>query len=169
MARTRNNYAGEELLTISQMRAFAHAQPKEVKRFIKFATVGAGGALTDFLVLNLLIQLAGFHLAAANAVSFTAAVLQNFTLNRRWTYPESRERGTRGQLVQFTIVSVLGLALNTFIVITVHHMLEPYWLRWMTHPDVAYTLSYNFAKAFAIGIVLFWNFLANRLWTYRGL
>jgi putative flippase GtrA len=30
-------------------------------------------------------------------------------------------------------------------------------------------ISYNFAKAFAIGVVLFWNFTANRLWTYRGL
>ena len=29
--------------------------------------------------------------------------------------------------------------------------------------------SYNLAKAVAIVVVLFWNFGANRLWTYRGL
>lgn len=157
------------MLTISQMRAFAHGQPKEVKRFIKFATVGACGAFTDFLVLNVLIQLAGLPLALANMGSFTAAVLQNFTLNRRWTFPESRERDRRGQLAQFAIVSLVGLGLNTLIVILVNHALEPYWVQWVGDAELGYTLSYNFAKAFAIGIVLFWNFLANRLWTYRGL
>ena len=30
-------------------------------------------------------------------------------------------------------------------------------------------LSYNVAKAFAIGVVLFWNFGVNRVWTYRGI
>jgi putative flippase GtrA len=30
-------------------------------------------------------------------------------------------------------------------------------------------LSYNLAKAFAIGVVLFWNFGINRIWTYRGI
>jgi len=30
-------------------------------------------------------------------------------------------------------------------------------------------LSYNLAKAFAIGVVLFWNFGVNRIWTYKGI
>ena len=36
-------------------------------------------------------------------------------------------------------------------------------------PETGFVFSYNFAKALAIGMVLFWNFSANRLWTYRGL
>ena len=30
-------------------------------------------------------------------------------------------------------------------------------------------MSYNLAKAFAIGVVLFWNFGVNRIWTYKGI
>jgi putative flippase GtrA len=32
-----------------------------------------------------------------------------------------------------------------------------------------FALAFNLAKAIAIVVVLFWNFGANRLWTYRGL
>jgi len=156
-------------LAISQMWALAQAQPKEIKRFLKFATVGALGAVTDFTVLNVLIQALGFPLALANAFSFTAAVSQNFMLNRRWTFPESQVRSARGQLVQFFSVAIVGLGLNTLIVITVHHLLHPFWLTWIAQPDLAFLVSYNFAKVFAVGMVLFWNFLANRFWTYRGL
>ena len=34
---------------------------------------------------------------------------------------------------------------------------------------VSERLSYNLAKACAIGVVLFWNFGINRIWTYRGI
>ena len=64
---------------------------KEIRRFLKFATVGAAGSVTDFAVLNILIQVFGFPLAIANLFSFTAAVIQNFILNRIWTFPESFE------------------------------------------------------------------------------
>jgi putative flippase GtrA len=32
-----------------------------------------------------------------------------------------------------------------------------------------YKLAYNSSKAIATIIVLFWNFGANRLWTFRGI
>ncbi len=30
------------------------------------------------------------------------------------------------------------------------------------------TLGYNVSKALAIGVVLFWNYGVNRVWTYRN-
>jgi len=142
---------------------------KEAKRFLKFATVGAMGAVTDFTLLNLLIQVAGLIEWQANAVSFTAAVIQNFLLNRRWTFPESRDRHAGRQLSQFVLVSVIGLGINMLVFLTIHHGLEGWWIRLIGQEHLGFTISYNFAKLFAIGVVLFWNFAANRLWTYRGL
>ncbi|GIV80204.1 GtrA family protein [Litorilinea aerophila] len=156
-------------MTITQVRDLARANRREVKRFVKFAIVGAAGSVTDFTILNLLIQLFGAPLFVANACSFTAAVLQNFTLNRRWTFPESRERQAGGQLAQFASVSLIGLGINQMVFLTIHHLTEPYWMSFIGHKSVAFTVSYNVAKLFAIGVVLFWNFTANRLWTYRGL
>lgn len=142
---------------------------KEAKRFVKFATVGAAGAVTDFAILNILIQLAGFQEWQANAVSFTAAVMQNFLLNRRWTFPESQDRHAGKQLGQFALVSLIGLALNMAVFLTIHHGFEAQWIAFVGDEHLGFTLSYNVAKLLAIGVVLFWNFAANRLWTYKGL
>jgi putative flippase GtrA len=156
-------------LSISQVRTMTDTNQKEIRRFLKFATVGAAGSVTDFAILNILIQVFGFPLAVANLFSFTAAVIQNFILNRIWTFPESQGRDARSQLVQFTIVSLVGLAINQAVFLGVNNLLLPYWSEWIANPELAYAVSYNFAKLFAIGVVLFWNFFVNRLWTYRGL
>ncbi len=147
----------------------APAHRKEVKRFAKFATVGAAGAFTHFTIVNILVQLVGLSEQTANPFGFVAAVLQNFLLNRRWTFPESRQRNAGRQLAQFTIISLIGLVVNQLVFTTVHNYLEPYWLNWTGQERLGHALSYNFALAVAIGVVLFWNFAANRLWTYRGL
>jgi putative flippase GtrA len=153
---------------ISSVFDFARSNKREVKRFVKFAIVGAAGSLTDFAVLNVLVQLFGAPLALANTLSFTAAVFQNFALNRRWTFPESRERHASGQLAQFAIVSIIGLGINQVVFLTLHHFWEANFQA-LYGQEVGFIVSYNLAKLFAIGVVLFWNFSANRLWTYRGL
>lgn len=150
------------------MRQLAETNRKELKRFAKFAIVGAAGSVTDFTVLNVMIQVFGVSILLANTLSFTFAVVQNFFLNRIWTFPESRNRDARRQMLQFLVVSMVGLSINLIVVMLVHHALNDMWMSWFG-PDMGYTISYNFAKAFAIGVVLFWNFTANRLWTYRGL
>lgn len=155
-------------MLFSNVLELARSNRKEVKRFVKFAMVGAAGSITDFLILNLMIQFLGLPLAIANTCSFVAAVMQNFTLNRLWAFPESRERHASGQLAQFGIVSLVGYGLNQLVFLTLHHLWDGYWMDYFGS-DVGHTVSYNVAKLFAIGVVLFWNFTANRLWTYRGL
>jgi putative flippase GtrA len=157
------------LVLFTQALAFARSNRKEVKRFAKFATVGAAGAITHFTLLNLLVQIVGLAERTANPIGFSAAVLQNFFLNRRWTFPESQQRHAARQLVQFAIVSIIGLLINQLVFVTVHGLLEPTWIRLIGQERLGHALSYNFALAVAIGVVLFWNFAANRLWTYRGL
>ena len=153
------------------------ADPKRVDRFVKFAIVGIIGALVDFAVLNLMkviFERIGLgegwdlpmdphqiQLTAANAISFSAAVLSNFTWNRLWTFPESRERPMGKQLFQFATVSIMGLVINTVILVVMD--------RYVFQRFFDERLSYNLAKAVAIGVVLFWNFGMNILWTYRGI
>jgi len=155
-------------LSINQALTYARGN-REVKRFAKFAIVGAAGSVTDFTVLNVLVQLFGFKPVWANIFSFVAAVIQNFLLNRRWTFPESKQRQAGRQLVQFALISLIGLGINTLILATVDHLLINFWTHLVGHEHLGFTISYNFAKLVAIGVVLFWNFAGNRLWTYRGL
>ncbi|MFQ5576206.1 MAG: GtrA family protein [Anaerolineae bacterium] len=138
---------------------------KEAKRFVKFGIVGAIGAVVDFSILNALIFWAGWSTRdgklLANIVSTSVAIISNFTWNRLWTFPESRARKKRFQLVQFTVVNLIGLIINTGIFFVADH--------YIFAPVVPANVAIQLAKASAIGIVLFWNFGANRLWTYRGL
>lgn len=137
-----------------------HSKPKELTRFVKFAMVGAIGAVIDFGLLNLLRGYFGWPLLLANTVSVSVAIVSNFTWNRLWTYPESRTRKKRRQLPQFALINFIGLLINNLIVVGLDAVLVSY---------IGEPWSYNLAKAVAIVVVLFWNFGANRLWTYRGL
>jgi len=133
---------------------------KEFNRFAKFAIVGLIGAVIDISVLNLMHKAFGWPLLWANTLSVSIAILSNFTWNRLWTFPESRSRRKREQLVQFTLVNVIGLGINDVIVVG----LEAVFAQFIAEPGDLFL-----AKFIAIGVVLFWNFGANRLWTYRGL
>lgn len=138
------------------------ANPKERERFFKFALVGAIGAVVDFFVLNLLVQMMGLSPLWANPFSVSAAIISNFIWNRFWSFPESRQRPILPQFMQFASINLVGLLINQMIMsvmlIYVLPMLE------VPHP-----FDYNLAKAVATGIVLFWNFGINRITTYRGL
>ncbi len=159
---------GKRRLSINQALTYARGN-REVKRFAKFAIVGAAGSVTDFTVLNVLVQLFGFRPVFANVFSFSAAVIQNFFLNRTWTFPESKQRQAGRQLAQFVLISLIGWGINTLILAAVDHLLIDFWIRLVGHEHWGFTISYNFAKLFSIGVVLFWNFAGNRLLTYRGL
>jgi putative flippase GtrA len=135
-------------------------RPREVVRFVKFAMVGAVGMVVDLTVLNVLHRGVGLPLLVANTISFTMAVVSNFTWNRLWTFPESRERPLVPQLGQFALVNVVGLAINNLVLWLVYSLVKNFI------PD---PLDYNLAKIVAIGVVLFWNYGVNRLWTYRGI
>ena len=140
---------------------------KERTRFVKFATVGALGALIDFAVMNLFTHL-GLRLVYAGSISFVCAVLSNFTLNRYWTYPDSRSRHFLHQLGMFFLVNAVGIA---FRIPTLHYV-EPVMtaaFEKMVHlsHNTAELLAKNATLAFAIGVVMIWNFFINRYWTYN--
>jgi putative flippase GtrA len=159
---------------LTQLVALAQQNRKEAGRFLKFMVVGTIGAVVDFGILNALmltfraqsVDLGAWRLFGAitlngtltfaNTISFTSAVISNFLWNRFWTYPESRSKTLAGQLGQFFAVNIAGLAIN----LTALNLLDPP----ATH--LLGPLGYNAAKAVATVIVMFWNFLVNRLWTY---
>lgn len=141
---------------------------KERERFLKFAVVGAIGALIDFGVMNLLTQTAGMSLVAAGTISFTCAVLSNFLWNRYWTYPESRSRAVAHQLAMFFVVNLAGIGIR----IPILHFVEPPLLRLLAPfklraPFTAELIAKNATLALAVGIVMLWNFFVNRYWTYN--
>lgn len=142
------------------MTSLTASLPKqEMTRFARFLTVGAVGTILDFSILTAL-KLAGLPTLFANSLSFTAGLLNNFTWNRLWTFGDALNADWHKQLAQFTLVSLVGLALNNLIVLSLEGALgtllgQPQW-------------GYLPAKVIATGAVVFWNYFANRKWTFKA-
>ena len=146
------------------------AANKERVRFLKFATVGAIGSVVDIVIMNLLTHLFNMRLVYAGTISLVCAILSNFLLNRYWTYPDSRSRHFLHQLSMFFLVNVMGIVFR----IPILHYLEPVMtdaFEGMVHLSTtsAELLAKNATLAFAIGVVMIWNFFINRYWTYNDI
>jgi putative flippase GtrA len=147
---------------------------QEIVRFLKFCVVGVIGTALDFGLFNLLHNVLGVHQVLANTVSITAAIVNNYTWSRFWVYPETKDHQGGKKFLQFVIVSLIAWALNTAILWGADRWIfgEQGLLAGIVTPIAAAmgtehgVLSSNAAKVIATGIVLFWNFFANRLWTF---
>ena len=142
---------------------------KEQKRFIKFGLVGAFGAVIDFGIFNLLIHVFDVEPIHASVVSFICAVLSNFFLNRYWTYPDSRSKRFRQQFIQFFLVSIVGLGIRSALFNPIENVFLSLAQKlipdnFLFNPEF---IGYNLTLAILILIVMFWNFFANRFWTYN--
>lgn len=156
---------------------------QEVERFLRFSVVGVIGAVVDLGTLTLLQATllppsSNSLVALATAIGFTAAVINNFLWNRYWTYPDSRSRSIRRQLLQFSLVNVVGLAVRTTLISATYgflgatlmplalpllRMLRPEYLPSATAEAKFGTFA---AWVLAVIVVMLWNFFINRYWTY---
>jgi putative flippase GtrA len=142
---------------------------KETGRFLRFMVVGAIGAVIDFGIFNLLTFSNILPSVWAQVISFTSAVISNFYWNRRWTYLDSRSKPMGRQFAQFFVVNAAGLAIRTplfayleKILIGLASKIIPVGAR-LTPVFIGHNLS----LASVILIVMIWNFIVNRYWTYN--
>ncbi len=142
---------------------------RERTRFLRFAVVGVVGAIVDFGTFNFLTHAFNTPAVRASILSFIAAIINNFLWNRYWTYPDSRSKSTTRQLIEFSLISIIGLAIRTPIFALLEVPLERLFvamnLRFIDSLGADF-LGHNFALAIAVIVVMFWNFFINRYWTY---
>ena len=144
-----------------------NANPKERTRFLKFATVGAIGAIIDFGIFNRIISLEITTSVVASVISFIVAVISNFFGNRFWTYPDSRTKSIHRQGLQFVLVSVMGLIIRTPLFAWLEKILINLGEKYIPAGTISPVfVGHNVALGTAIIVVMLWNFFANRVWTY---
>lgn len=118
---------------------------------MKYSIVGVMGTFIDLASLYLFVEYFGIPLIPAVILSFLLAVTNNFVLNKIWTF-RNKSKNYRKLYIKFLIVSLVGLGLT---VTSMHIMV-----------NIA-GIWYMFAKALTSLLVLTWNFLANKFWTFR--
>ena len=123
--------------------------------FVRYGIVGATSTVLDYLIFNLSYVLMGNHsnlLWLATAIGFACGTVNGYLLNSRWTFSfDTRGKETK-KFIQFIIVSAIGLIFTEIIVLGL---------------ATTFSLDRNIAKAFAIVVVFFWNYFANKYWTFR--
>jgi len=137
-------------------------QRQALRQFVKFCIVGASSFTINFALLYLLHRQFHLHVIAANTIAFMVAVTNGYVWNRRWTFKAVGLRRQREQYAMFVGVNVVGLGLNTAIVAGVLRLLTGSWSP--RHTPGSQLLA---ATVVATAVVVFWNFYANRHWTFR--
>jgi len=159
-------------------------QRPSLRQFIKFCIVGASSTLISMTIFSTLIY--GLHLddvlhnalsnrpqwqrifteyrlhiQVAALVAFLFAVTNGFFWNSRWTFRQNDPAQRKSQYAKFVLVNAIGLVLNQIILFVVN--------RALTAGSPANEKGWEPLIAFAIAtsIVVFWNFTANKLWTFK--
>jgi len=140
-------------------------------RFIRFAIVGFSGTIVDFAIFNLFNSIVGITPIPSSMISFSVSVFNNYYWNRNWTFPESKQFPFSTQIIKFSIVSIIGLIIRTSLFSILEKPIiilitEQSKITLFANPAV---IGHNISLGIVIVIVLFWNYLANKLWTYKGI
>ena len=126
---------------------------RTVRQFVKFAVVGVSSTIIDWGIYLLLTRTTAIFYLLAKVLSFLVSVINSYIWNRRWTF-RSQDPKRFHQFSKFLVVAGVGLALNALIMYLVVSKLK-------LHDIIGLIL--------ASAIVMFWNFLVNKFWTFREL
>lgn len=120
------------------------------QRLLKFGMVGITGMAVDFTVTWLCKEKFKLNKFLSNSFGFSLAVISNFLLNRYWTFVSNQ--ALPFQFVKFILVSLIGLLINNLLLFLLLKFSKS---------------NFYFLKLLVIGIVFFWNYFANFLFTFN--
>ena len=135
------------------------------RQLIKFAIVGISSTAVNFAVLNLMLIVLHLTKYPAVTVAFLVSVVNGYIWNKRWTFKAAQAKAVHTQFTQFLLVNTVGLGLDLLIIKLISVPLE----RYLHFPDQHLTMvvATNLAQLVATGVAVFWNFFANRFWTFK--
>lgn len=117
---------------------------------IKFGITGLSGMVVDFGTTWLIREKLKWNQYFANTCGFTLAVINNYLINRYWTFQSSQYWVP--EFGRFVLFSVIGLLLNNLLLYLFHEKAG---------------IRFYFSKVMAIGVVFIWNFLTNWLFNFH--
>jgi len=119
-------------------------------QFLKFAAGGAVGTACHYATLVLWVEVFGGAVVPGAFAGFCIGALVNYLIARRFVFRS--ERPHAAALPRFALVAASGAAINTGIVALLNGA----------------GVHYLAAQVVATVVVLGWNFVVNRNWTFTG-
>lgn len=155
------------------------APSRELVRFLRYCVVGASSFALGFAIFNFFFWLTR-RVFISGTLSFALSVVNGFVWNRKWTFSDKRGRPVWEQALKFAVVNAVGYALNMTVTVlllalwsahgvlagnAVHHAALAI-LGGRTREDFTF-LQVNAVGIVATAVVVMWNYLANKLWSFR--
>jgi putative flippase GtrA len=126
-------------------------RPANWLQLVRFGIVGGVGFAVNLAVYALFVHALGVDYHVAAIVAWLVAVVNNFMLNRHWTF-DARDGVVHFQAIRFLVVS-LGALVVSLLLLTL-------FVESAGIPKVA-------AQALAVAASMPLNFLGNKLWSFR--
>lgn len=125
----------------------------KAKQFIKFCIVGGIGTIVNLAILYAMVEFLKISYIFGATIAFVVAVINNYILNKLWTFKDKRTGKTfiTKQWIKFLSISVISLGAN----LAALYLLVEFLNLW-----------YIFAQIIAILASLGINFIGNKKWTF---
>ena len=127
-------------------------RPANWLQLVRFGLVGGFGFALNLAVYAFCVHVIGIDYHAAAVVAWLVAVLNNFVLNRHWTF-DAGEGRVHFQAMRFLVVSLVAFGVSLLL---------------LTLFVEAAGIAKVPAQALAVAISMPLNFLGNKLWSFRS-
>jgi putative flippase GtrA len=128
--------------------AAARQGRSHLSRFLRFCAAGGVATAIQYALLILLVHAFGMAPTPASSIGFVLSAGVNYLLNYRFTFQSDRPHGAAA--AKFALLAGTGLLINAAIM----------------HVMTGVGAHYLVAQVCATGVVLFWNFIGNSVWTF---
>lgn len=119
------------------------------KQYVLFAGVGVIGTAGHYLVLVLLVEWFAVTPVVATSAAFLVGAIINYSLNYKYTF--SSDKPHLQAMSKFFSIATVGMLFNGLI---------------MDYGVTQLELHYLATQVVATVLVMQWNFVANKLWTF---
>lgn len=124
---------------------------KNLLELVRFCMVGVANTAVDLGVFFVLTLLGGAPYLPAQALAYSAGVVNSFCWNRKWTF-KIKGKTSWGEMSSFLLVNLSSLLLSSLLLFVLYDTCQvPLWL----------------SKFAATGLCLLVNFTASRRWVFK--
>ncbi|TMK24422.1 MAG: GtrA family protein [Actinobacteria bacterium] len=127
-------------------------RPANWLQLVRFGLVGSLGFAVNLAVYAFCVHVAGLDYHVAAVAAWLVAVMNNFILNRHWTFDAGDGR-MHFQAMRFLAVSLVAFGVSLLL---------------LTLFVEAAGIAKVPAQALAVAISMPLNFLGNKLWSFRS-
>lgn len=126
-------------------------RPANWLQLVRFSVVGGVGFAVNLAVYAFCVRVLGIDYHVAAVAAWLVAVLNNFVLNRHWTF-DARDVRARFQAIRFLLVSAVAFGFSLLLLV---FLVEQAGMGKIP------------AQALAVAAATPLNFLGNKLWSFR--